>query len=190
MKKQNRGAIKSKAAIKRAFVTLQHNEDVTKVKVKDVLELADISRATFYAHYRDVYEVAEEIENENINALMEYLKTDKNVMLIDNFRPFLNRVFAAIQRKEDYYRMLFLSQNADSFLRKLRKAFVDYMMADTEIVKTFRNEEEARLFFSFIASGTTNLLQDWFGNQHNLTFEALSYVLSNCFVSCVDIMRR
>ncbi len=189
-KKQNRGAIKSKKAIKRAYVTLQHGEESSKVKVKDILELADISRATFYAHYRDIYDVVEEIENENIETLIEYLKASPRVVLIDNFRPFLNQLFGAIQKKEDYYKMIFLSKNSDSFLRKLRAVFVEYMMDDPEMLNTFRNGDEAKLFFSFIAAGTTNLLQEWYGSQHDFTYDALSHVLNVCFVSCVEKMRK
>ena len=55
---------RTKNAIKEAFLYLSRTQEVNKIKVSELAELADINRKTFYLHYVDVFGVLEEIQNE------------------------------------------------------------------------------------------------------------------------------
>ena len=74
--KEYRSAIRSRSMIKKAFIELIDEKDITDISVVDVVNRADISRNTFYAHYDDVYSVLEELENEFIDKLRIYLGED------------------------------------------------------------------------------------------------------------------
>ena len=59
--------------LKQALLKLLKEKPVNKITVKEVCELAQLNRATFYAHYRDCFALLESIENELIDAFEQSL---------------------------------------------------------------------------------------------------------------------
>ena len=163
-KQPYRNAVKSKNSIKDAFLHLISNKDITQIRVREITDIANISKGTFYAHYSDIYNVLEDIENENIERLVSFLTENLHDSLIDDFTPFLSELFGYIQENEDIYDNLFKSNIAPVFLSKLQKVFVDYMMNDAKMVLKLKSNKEAKLYFSFIAVGTASLIHQHFLN--------------------------
>jgi AcrR family transcriptional regulator len=50
---------RTRAALQRALIQLVAEEDLSQISVAEVVDRADVSRSTFYDHYRDVHELAE-----------------------------------------------------------------------------------------------------------------------------------
>jgi AcrR family transcriptional regulator len=50
---------RTRASLQRALIELVAEQDLSQVSVADVVDRADVSRSTFYDHYRDVHELAE-----------------------------------------------------------------------------------------------------------------------------------
>ncbi|TYB57772.1 TetR/AcrR family transcriptional regulator [Nonomuraea sp. PA05] len=69
---------RTQAALARALLRLVEEQDLSRVTVADVAELAGVSRSTFYDHYRDVHELAEAACTAMIDGLIESLPGDFN----------------------------------------------------------------------------------------------------------------
>ena len=54
----------TKILIRKAFTQLLNSKPIQAISVKELCEKAGISRGTFYAHYRDIYDLMEQIEAE------------------------------------------------------------------------------------------------------------------------------
>ena len=52
-----------------AFLKLRSKKPLEKISVKELAELAQINKATFYLHYKDVYDLSETLENELIDNI-------------------------------------------------------------------------------------------------------------------------
>ena len=52
---------KTKRAIKDAFLQLRVKKPLERIRVKELSELAQISKATFYLHYKDIYDLSEQL---------------------------------------------------------------------------------------------------------------------------------
>lgn len=63
--------IKTKKAIKSAFLELMREEGFVSINVKKIIELAEINRGTFYIHYTDKYDLLNKIEEELLSSLLE-----------------------------------------------------------------------------------------------------------------------
>jgi AcrR family transcriptional regulator len=50
---------RTQATLQRALIDLVQEQDLSQISVADVADRADVSRSTFYDHYRDVHELAE-----------------------------------------------------------------------------------------------------------------------------------
>lgn len=62
---------KTLRAIRQAFLRLRAQRPVEKITVKELAELAEISKATFYLHYRDIYDLSERLQREAIAAICQ-----------------------------------------------------------------------------------------------------------------------
>ena len=81
---------RTRAAIKRAFMTLRAKKTLEKITVKELSELAEINKATFYLHYQDIYDLSDKIEDELLEEAFCPLHPG-NADLLDP-RPFIRKV--------------------------------------------------------------------------------------------------
>ena len=51
----------TKAMIRKAFTTILRNKPIQSISIKELCELAQINRSTFYLHYTDIYDLLNQI---------------------------------------------------------------------------------------------------------------------------------
>lgn len=54
----------TKTLIRKAFTELLTKKPIQSISIKELCELAGINRGTFYAHYQDIYDLRQKIEDE------------------------------------------------------------------------------------------------------------------------------
>lgn len=123
-KKENRGVRKTKNQIKDSLLQLLEEKHIDKISVKELCEVADINRGTFYFHYHDIYELLTELEN-------EFLKDFQDVISHQYETP-----LAAITSILDY-----MDENATFMLRVIDNKTGDHFV--TTIQKTFEHHISA-----------------------------------------------
>lgn len=61
---------RTRKAIRRALIELAEEKPVDKITVKELCDLAEISKPAFYSHYGTLYDVIEEIEDESVQQMI------------------------------------------------------------------------------------------------------------------------
>lgn len=61
---------KTKSAIINAFLQLRSKKALERITVKELSDLAQINKATFYLHYKDIYDLSESLENELLDSVL------------------------------------------------------------------------------------------------------------------------
>ncbi len=85
---------KTKRSIINAFLTLRSKKNLERISVKELAELAEISKATFYLHYRDIYDLSDQLQNEVIQNVLnsiahpEYCLSDSKIFIEELFQAF------------------------------------------------------------------------------------------------------
>lgn len=64
---------KTRQNIFQAFIELREKYPLEKITVKELTERAQISKQTFYLHYRDMYDLSERIEQSMIQEMLKEL---------------------------------------------------------------------------------------------------------------------
>lgn len=65
---------RTKKNIKESFYQLRKKKPLEKISVKELSEIAMINKATFYLHYRDVYDLSDQLESELIDAIIDSVR--------------------------------------------------------------------------------------------------------------------
>lgn len=181
-KAEYKSAIRSRKMIRHAFVQLVLEKDLEKITVKNIAEKAEISRGTFYAHYADIYAVIEEIENETMGKMVEFLNEFKDIDLIQNPMPFLLKVAHFFDQDIEFYRMLIYTKGAPTFITKLKDVFMEKILSYKEIIPSIQEREEFTVRVHFFVGGLTSLYQDWFAGKFDCSLKELTVSTSKILI--------
>jgi AcrR family transcriptional regulator len=62
VKKEDRRVRRTKKLLTQALTELMQQKQVKEITVKELTDLADMNRGTFYLYYKDIYDMLESIE--------------------------------------------------------------------------------------------------------------------------------
>lgn len=115
----NSSSRKTKKLIKRTFAELiNEKKELSKITVTELVKRAEITRGTFYTHYDDIYDVANDYQLETIELLI----SDDNILYSKNdILSYFNDVINCLKKNEEIYKMLLASNETLLFLEKLKK---------------------------------------------------------------------
>lgn len=115
-KNLNNSSRKTRKTIKKVFAEmLSEKKELGKITVSELCQRAEISRGAFYSHYDDIYGVAEDYENELIDAFFD----NAHLIATHNFEEFIDSVFEFIRKNDENYRLLCRSNNLLFAAKKL-----------------------------------------------------------------------
>lgn len=136
----DRRTLKTKKLIRDALAVLMTDRELQKVTVKDITDLADINRGTFYKHYLDVYDLYEKTEQEIL------IEIGMLVLKLEELPP--DKIFSTlidyIDENRAIFRMIF-SPNASQALRAKFGRCVDGLFRQIESEKTGIDLNDSRL---------------------------------------------
>ena len=72
---EDRRIRKTKKALRAALVRLLSKESIAEITIKELTDEADVHRGTFYHHYRDAFDLKEQVEEEIGQELDEVLSS-------------------------------------------------------------------------------------------------------------------
>lgn len=102
---------KTKRSIANAFLKLRSQKALERITVKELAALAEISKATFYLHYKDIYDLSEQMQNEVIENILDNI-AHPEYCISDN-RAFTEELFDAFHADQSLIETLFSgTQNA------------------------------------------------------------------------------
>ena len=93
--KQDLRVIKTRNNIKSSFIQLLREKDFNEITVQDILDKALINRKTFYNHYQDKYDLAEQLIHEFFNECTSFFELRTGHF--DSMGSFLKQVDAMYQ---------------------------------------------------------------------------------------------
>lgn len=76
----DRRQIKTKRSIKNAFLKLRSKKSIEQITIKELSEEAEISKATFYLHYRDIYDLSDTLGIEIIENMVKGISNPDNII--------------------------------------------------------------------------------------------------------------
>ncbi len=180
-KKQDRRVGKTKRAIHMAFASLLSQEELNDITVRDIAELADINRKTFYNYYAGVYAVLDEIENEVVSTL-------ENALGGLDFReamshPYLvfEKLTAIINTDLDFYGHLLSMRGNVSLITKTTQ-LLKQKTREAVLLQLPVREEDLDVFLDYTFSGMLTVYQQWFNSDRSRSLEEISEILVElCF---------
>lgn len=119
---ERRDVIRTRNAIKEAYLTLSLKMPLNKITVTGIIDELQISQATFYAHFQDVIELREKVEQDYIDKKLNRLEDMDLGKLSENPYPMLIKGFQMFRDNAEYIRGLTDNGKDDSFFHRYKFA--------------------------------------------------------------------
>lgn len=146
---------KTRAILKSTLIEIMTQKSIKHITVKEICEIADLNRGTFYLHYRDVYDMLEKIEEEFFDELTKIIESHKGEITNDK-KPLLKDLFSFSKNNKSFCKAM-LSEHGDiGFMRKLLK----YLYSEMQSLYG-KNSSAAEHSCYFIIYGCIGLIENW-----------------------------
>ena len=165
---------KTKRQLRQSLTTLMKQKRIQDITVRELAELADINRGTFYLHYRDVFDLLNQIEEELLNELETLLNKYQPGDILPNTAQIFTDVYELVQRNSELVGILIGDSGEWNFISRLNQILREKCLRDW--VEHFRTEscETFDKYYVFIISGCTGLVQYWLKNGMKETPQELA----------------
>ncbi len=187
--KTDRRITKTKRAIYNAIAQLLVERELENITIKELTELADINRKTFYNYYKDLNALIDEIEGE-ISAEFDRMIDGVDLMTcLSEPEKIYDRIRITISKREDFYGNLFRMKKNRGLVTK----FSDTLIAKTKEVlreETSRTEIEVDVVSDYIISGMINVYQRWFSEPKELSMDQLSKIVAVLVSGSLEIFNK
>lgn len=175
-----RNAIRSRELLQEAFLQLLSTKDIGKIKTQEVIELANLSKGTFYAHYTNLFDLWQDVENNYLARLFRVFEEHPPVGIFEDFFPLFECGLTEMAKSLTVYRLLFRTSCGESFLNRLRGTFLEYMMATVTQTGDLQDLTIAQAYFTFVAGGAIALIQSWLESDAPPAPQMVAKFLSEC----------
>ncbi|MGN0975529.1 MAG: TetR/AcrR family transcriptional regulator [Gemmiger sp.] len=107
-------------AIREAFFTLRGQKPLERIRVQELADLAQISKATFYLHYRDVYDLSEQLQREVVRQVLAHISHPDAIL--DRTQLFTAELFSASKAYQKEISVLFADSQESALPRYIEQA--------------------------------------------------------------------
>lgn len=168
--------IKTKKAIINAFMSLMVENHISSITVKAISEKADINRKTFYSHYPNVYAILDEIEDEMIKKLMEFIDQADLEGILYNPYVIFEKMTVMIYEDQEFFGNLLASSSNSHLIEKVDSVIRERLLKEvrkTECVKP----EIMSIMVDFVSAGSLAVYKQWFAAENSMPLEELTEIV-------------
>lgn len=160
-KSVDRRVIKTKKAMTKALAELLMEKPLNNISVREIAEIADINRGTFYLHYRDVYDMAEKLQNEIFDKFNEIVDSFDGKGDSEELFPMLVELFNFLSENAELAKVL-IGKNGDAaFIDRLKKVIREKCFVNVQKTFNIKSSDEFEFFYHFIVSGCIGIFSAW-----------------------------
>ncbi len=154
MRKSDARVRYTRRVLKESFLQLLREKPVNRITVKELCELAEVNRATFYTHYSDCFALLESIEQELIDAFGRALK------LADPFdvSAFIEAVYAMAEQHGEACRVLIFDGASPSVPGRMISLAREESIAAWRKQLRHASDAELEMLYMHLSHGLMNVV--------------------------------
>lgn len=157
--------VKTRSSLRKALVYLMKHEKLENISVQKITETANITRGTFYLHYKDKRDFIKSAMNEILDDLFAKIMVERQISTSGASIQVLslNEAFQCIENSAEVFDVLLNNERNDFFYGQLYDRLCQEM---TEYAKQLGTEFDdfdvpIKMQVSFLASAVLGVIKSW-----------------------------
>ncbi|MQS76222.1 TetR/AcrR family transcriptional regulator [Companilactobacillus halodurans] len=168
---------KTQELITNIFIDLLKEKPMNKISVAEITRKANIGRGTFYIHYKDTYDLYDQLISKIINDLTELFDENyPDTQDSPNFQALSNSLISYISTHKTVFQLLIRDTHGRDIINSIKDIFIKKIMIEEQ---GDEKDTRYRAFVSFSVSGIIGVLTDWLNGKFILTDQEVSTIIND-----------
>lgn len=160
---------RTKKLIRKGLAELAKEKSINKITVKELTDLIEINRGTFYLHYKDIFDLVESIENSLYDEFNEIIKTVNPNTILETPIDILEKFCVFISENADAFVML-IGENGDAnFVYRIGTVMNDAVFELFSSIYPEMDSERYSFTYEYCKYGSVGLIRCWIIENHDWT---------------------
>lgn len=184
-KKTDRRVRRTRALLQQSLIQLMAQKEIKDITVKELTDLADITRGTFYLHYSDIYDILRSMEYEMFvefnEILNRSLSLDKEGSMPE---AILTDIFSLLERRRDMAKVMMGPHGDLAFVNHLKNLVKERIY---QVLAQKKSGCEYDYAEAFAVSGCVGVVETWLYHPSPLPPHRIAKVCCDMLVQGLDL---
>ena len=181
-REQDRRVRRTRKQLQAALAALTREKDLKDITVRELTELADVNRGTFYSHYKDLYDMQEQMEQELFQQLSAVLSSHLLKEGPGDLRPVLTAVFQFNLENQELF-VTTLSCGGEQFFSRLQQMIYERYLHQWSGYYDLGSAQGTNYYLEFVVAGVMGLVRAWIRDGMGESAEAMAALAEQLIVS-------
>jgi AcrR family transcriptional regulator len=180
---------KTKKALIQSLTELMSQKKLSSITVKELTDLADVNRSTFYLYYKDIFDMIEQIENEMLeefNKIFDKLRKESNIFTkemnsYNSLVSFFTYMFEYVKNNGDMIKILLGPDGDSTFINKFKHAILETDPPFDESIPKVK----VHYLRPFIISGCVGVIQQWVSEDFKVSPKEMAVIITEMIPKAV-----
>lgn len=179
---------RTRRQLKECLLTLLKEKKIQEITVRELTEMADLNRGTFYLHYKDVYDLLEQTESELLDEFNRLFLKERPEDLEHRIRNIFYDIYALTRDNADLVTLLIGEHGDLNFINLLENLVRDQCLHDWMEVYRGGSTAVFDAYFSFVVSGCVGLVQHWLRTGMKESPEQMSLLTEKIIIQGIQVL--
>lgn len=188
--KENRSIQRTQALLKDGLTALMKQKPIQKISVKELTDSVNLNRGTFYLHYKDIYDLMEQIENDLLLEFQEINQQHNALEMNGNPYPLLVDLFYFLEKNAEFGRILLIENRDQTFVYKLKQILKERCLTDWALMFETSNPELHSFYSSYVLSGCIGIIETWLRGGTVQSPEVMAEYTAHVILHGLDTLKK
>lgn len=152
---------RTKAQLRQALTELLCEKEARSITVRELADRADVNRGTFYAHYRDIFDMLKQVEDDFFAQLQQLLDGCPPEQLREDLTPMLEQVFQFVKDNRDLLPTFLDRQATDRFFQRLNGVIYQQCLGSWTGLYPLGDMSAPNYWLEFVVAGMVGMVRTW-----------------------------
>ena len=185
----DRRARRTQSKLKEALITLMKNKDINQITVKELAELADINRKTFYLHYRDIFDMLDNVKQDLLEEFTQVISLHNDIKNdVDQPLLLMKDTFEFVDKNSEILSILIGTElNSDFiFINKMKDLMKEHCVNVWNKLYPNVNKNNYDYLYSAACYGYIGLAQTWINSDKKDSPDYMAKITSQVILKLFD----
>lgn len=163
-RKESRSVLRTQNLLKNGLTDLMKQKPLQKITVKELTDYVNLNRGTFYLHYKDIFDLMDQIENAMLQDFVTINQTHKVLDMNGHPYPLLRDLFTFLKENAEFTRILIIDNRDQNFVDKIKDILKQRCLTDWHYLFSNYSEQKSELYSSYVIYGCIGMIENWLKN--------------------------
>lgn len=173
---------KTKKALREALAELMMEKELRNITIRELSDTADVHRATFYAHYNDIYDLYEQLENAVVDEMGVIIVGDPSHTYEELFKALIDYIIDNSKTCRMFLKDRSFNERISNFFEERYFDIWQYETGQSEVT------EEWRFLARYHMQGCLAIINRWVEGNFVYSKEKLTDMILKIDIHFDNIM--